>query len=159
QVADVAMHVATVGIQVEDWVPDELARAVIGHVPSATGVVHLDARHRQRLRGGDDVIARPACLDAEGDDGRMFEEQERVRYPPGPSSLDEILLQIEGFAVTNDAKTADIDHVAPVVPVVPDVPLVPVLDLRLIEILETVLERLQEPSGVRAVDEPVIVAE
>ena len=69
EIADVAMHVAAIGLEIEDRIADELARAVIRHVAAAAGLE--DARRRARAASTseatmcDAVVAR---LHAERDD-------------------------------------------------------------------------------------------
>ena len=49
EIAHVAMHVAAIGLQVEDRIADDLAGAVVGDVAAAPGLVDLDAARRQRV--------------------------------------------------------------------------------------------------------------
>src|SRR5690606_25618703 len=42
-VADVAVQVAAVGLEVQDGIADELSRAVIGDIPAAAGLEEFDA--------------------------------------------------------------------------------------------------------------------
>src|SRR5205814_10489351 len=57
QVAHVAVHVAPIGIQIEDRVTDDLSRPVIGDVSAAAGLEHLHAELREARVGRDDVRA------------------------------------------------------------------------------------------------------
>ena len=55
EVADVAVDVAAVGVQVEYRVTDELTRTVKGDVPAAAGLDHFDAVALELFRRRDDV--------------------------------------------------------------------------------------------------------
>ena len=72
------MHVAAIGLQVEDRIADDLAGTVIGDVAAAAGLVHLDAQLGEPLVGGDDVRAAAVALDAERDDGRVLQQEQEI---------------------------------------------------------------------------------
>ena len=63
-------------------IADELAGAVIRHVAATAGLEQADARRRERLRRREDVRAIVAGLDAERDDGGMFEQQQLIGDQP-----------------------------------------------------------------------------
>jgi hypothetical protein len=67
------MNVATVWPQVQNRVPDELPRAVIGDVAAATGFKDLNAFSREFVLGGENVRPIVSCFDAEGDDRWMLQ--------------------------------------------------------------------------------------
>ncbi len=89
--------------QVDDGVDDDLARAVIGHVAAAIGLVQLDAAAGQLIarHAKMALLARPA----EGDDWVVLEE-EQGGILAAADALDEAQLQTEGFAVA-DARDAE----------------------------------------------------
>src|SRR4030095_7950861 len=54
EIANVSMHIASVGTQIENRISDDLAGSVICHIAAATGFMHLYALHRKLpLSGGD----------------------------------------------------------------------------------------------------------
>ena len=57
EIAHVLVHVAAVRLQADDRVADDLARAVVGHIAAAAGLVNLDAQFGQPLRRGQHVRA------------------------------------------------------------------------------------------------------
>ena len=69
QVADVALDVAAVPVQVEDRVADELARPMEGRLAAAVGLDDLDVR-----AGGDVQLGASVGAAAECDDRRMLEK-------------------------------------------------------------------------------------
>jgi hypothetical protein len=107
-VAHVAVHVAPIRPQVEDRVTDELARAVIGDVAAASCFEDGHALRGQRFRRRHDVRGFAAGLDAEGDDGRVFEQKQRVGDRSGPALVDQSRLQIQALAVV---ETPEAPHV------------------------------------------------
>ena len=78
EVAHVPMHVAAIGLQIDDGIADELAGTVIRDVAAAAGLEQPDAGRRERLRRREDVRPIVAGLDAERDDGGMFEQQQLI---------------------------------------------------------------------------------
>jgi hypothetical protein len=98
------MHVAAVGVEVDDRITDDLAGAVVGHVAAAARFVDPDAEPRQLLVAGDDVGAAAVALDAERDHRRMLEQQQGVGHLAGPPLLDERLLHGEALRVVDDAE-------------------------------------------------------
>ena len=107
EIAHVAMDVLSIRLEVEDRIADQLSRAVIGDVAAASGLDDLDAARGQRLGGGDDVRPGLGELHAERDDMGMFEQQQRVGDAIGAPVFDEGLLQVERFAVGDQAEAAD----------------------------------------------------
>lgn len=79
QVANVAMDVASIGPKIEDRVPDQLTRPVIGDVASSARFNYLNALSFERVRRRDNVSAIVTSLHAERDDSRMFEEKQLIR--------------------------------------------------------------------------------
>src|SRR5688572_26856213 len=92
EIANVVMHIAPIRIQVEDRIADELAGAVVRDVAAAARLEYRNAGGRERSFTGDDVRALAAGLDAERDDRRMFEQQQRVANRAAAALLDELLL-------------------------------------------------------------------
>ncbi len=101
-VADVAVQVAAIGLQVEDGVADELAGAVVGDVAAATGLEQLD-----RIRGALSFVeqhVRRVTRRAERDDVRVLKQQERVIDVAGTTPADELLLQLQPLCVGDGAE-------------------------------------------------------
>jgi hypothetical protein len=83
----------------------------------------------------------------------MLEQQQRVADRTGAARLDELFLKIDrGFVL--DARAADVSARRAVRR--PDAHR---LQPRLVEALQPILQRLQEPARVGAVDQPMVVAE
>jgi hypothetical protein len=73
-------------------------------VATAAGLAHLDAARGQELGRRDQVRPRNLGLDAERDDVRMFEEQEKIGYATGPPFLDERALHLMRDRIRDDAE-------------------------------------------------------
>src|SRR5215213_652593 len=63
-VANVAMHVAAIRLEVDDRVADDLPGTVIRHVAAAAGLLDVDATFRKLLRSRDDVGAPAVAFDS-----------------------------------------------------------------------------------------------
>ena len=103
------MNVTPIRVEIEDGIADELTGTVIGDVAPAAGLVYDDVFGSQLGVGGDDVRALAACFDAEGDDRRVLEEQERVVDAAGSTVLDERLLERQAGFVVDEAEPSDVD--------------------------------------------------
>ena len=68
EIANVAMDVAAIGIQVDDRIADDLSGPVIRDVAAAPGFVHLDAARGQRFVGRENVSAAAVSANAERED-------------------------------------------------------------------------------------------
>lgn len=109
KVSHVLVHVASIGLQVEDGITDELSWAVISHVSAATRLVNRHALPRKLLIGSNDVSRAMARFHAEGNDGWMFEQQQRVADAPGAPVFNQRRLQIEAGLVVDTAETPNGD--------------------------------------------------
>src|SRR5690606_40811705 len=96
-VADVAMEVTPVGLEVEDRVSYELTRPVIGHIAPASGLEERNA-HEPALGLVGQYVLRIRGR-AQRDDVRGLEEQGLVREPAGPEPAEQGLVLAEGVAV------------------------------------------------------------
>ncbi len=94
--------------QIEDGVADELAGTVIGDVAAAVDLVEGDAAPRQQLIRREDVGALGVA--AEGEHGRMLEEQKHVADAARGAQRDQLFLQAKGFAVVHAAEIEVLDH-------------------------------------------------
>jgi hypothetical protein len=74
EVADVALHVAAVAVEIEDRVADELARPVVGGLPAAVGLDHLHLGS-----GGDVQLGALVGAPPERDHRRVLEQDDGVR--------------------------------------------------------------------------------
>ena len=109
------MDVLSIRLEIEDRVGDQLPRAVIRDIAAASGLDDLDSTGGQCLGGGDDVSPGLGELHAERDHVGMFEQQQRVGDAPRAPVFDEGLLQVERFAVRDQAEAADqqVTHCVP----------------------------------------------
>src|SRR5262245_47831106 len=108
QVAHVAVDVAAIRLQVDDWIADDLARSVVRDVTAAPGFVHLDTATRERLAGGEDVGPPAVSTHAKRQDVRMFKDQQRVADASRTSILDERALQGERLGIWHAAQPPDL---------------------------------------------------
>jgi dihydrolipoamide dehydrogenase len=83
--------------QVQDWIADDLSRAVVGHVAAAVRLVEGDARPLKRLSRGQQML--PASVPPQGDDVRVLEDQQLVGDCALFAFLDQRALQQHGCAV------------------------------------------------------------
>ena len=87
------MHVASIRTQIDDWVPDDLPRAVIRHIAAATGLVNSDAKRREPIAGRDDVGAPAVALHAKRNHRWVLQQQEQIGDALGSPLFDEMPLQ------------------------------------------------------------------
>ena len=104
------MHVAAIGIEVDDRIADELTGTVIGDVAAASGFVHLDAARGERVGGGEDVRASAVAAHAERHHLRMFEQQQRVGNAAGAAFFDQRALQRERVRVRHAPETPNVEQ-------------------------------------------------
>src|SRR5690606_40257809 len=107
-VADVAMEVTPVGLEVEDRVSYELTRPVIGHIAPASGLEARNA-HEPALGLVGQYVLRIRGR-AQRDDVRVLAGQELVRDPAGPALADQGLLLAEGFPVVDRPQPARVQR-------------------------------------------------
>ena len=108
EIADVPMHIAPIGTQVENRIAHHLSRSVVGDVSAAPGLVNLDAAGCQDVGAGPDVRSPAVALHAERQHMRMLDEQQDVVNPAGPPLLDELTLQRQGVGVGNESQPTHI---------------------------------------------------
>ena len=94
--------------EIEDWVADELAWAVVGDVAAAIDFVKRDTACGEEFVGGEDVGA--AGISAEGEDGRVFEEKQGVVDRSGEAQASDFRLDAKGFVVGYAAEVEVLDH-------------------------------------------------
>jgi hypothetical protein len=106
------VNVASVRLQIHDWIADKLTGAVVGDVAAASRLEHGHALLVERFRRCHDVRAIVTVLHAERDDGRVLQQEQLIRDAPRFPILDERLLQRETVGVTDHAKPAHLDLAA-----------------------------------------------
>src|SRR5215213_4732471 len=72
EIANVTVDVAPIGIEIDDWIANELTGTVIRHIAAAPGLEDLDAERREPIGRRDDVRA-GVFLDADREDVRMLQ--------------------------------------------------------------------------------------
>ena len=150
EIADVAMHVAAIGLQVDDRVADDLAGAVVGDVAAAPGLVDLDRRARPAPRRGARMCDRPPSPRTPSvRTCGCSTSSSRSPTRPARRSSTSVALQRQRLGVRDAARAGGLSSIAhgDVRP-----------DAR-IPVLERVLHVRHELVGDRAVDEAVVVAE
>ena len=91
------VHILPVRAQVEYGVAYKLARPMICDVAAAIGVEYFHARLFQLIRLCEKAVF--AAAGSQGDDRRVLEQQERVRYLAGKPTRDQIALEQETFLI------------------------------------------------------------
>jgi hypothetical protein len=104
------VHVASIRLEIDDRISNELSRSVVGDAPAASRFVNLDAAGCQRAGVRQDVRAAAIAFDAERQDVRVFDEKEHVARSPGAAILDERALKLERLAVPYAPETADLER-------------------------------------------------
>ncbi len=93
-------HVAANSVQVQNRVSDNLARAVIGDIAAAIGVMKFDALTAEEIFGNAQVFA--LAIAAEGNDVGMFAKEQKVGYGGKLARGNQPLLQGGGFSVADE---------------------------------------------------------
>src|SRR5690606_28496100 len=83
---------------------------------AAPGLEELHAARRELLVGRDDVRARLTRTNAERDDGRVLQQQQRVASRSRATRLDEFALQLEPVGVVDAPQAANLDRAGRVMP-------------------------------------------
>ena len=109
-VANVAVHVAPIGTQVEDGIADNLPKSVIRDVAAAPCLCDVDAELCQPRRRGDDIRTSPVALDAKRDDGRVLQQKEQVGHVIRSPLLDKGPLEGEGVPIVDDTQPPDLER-------------------------------------------------
>src|SRR5262245_17063876 len=104
QIANVAMNVAPIRLQVDDRIADDLPWSVVSDVAAAARFEHSDSLRRERLGCRQDVRATTVTAHAERQHRRMFDKQKSVGDLVRLALFDEPPLQIECVAVCDDAE-------------------------------------------------------
>jgi hypothetical protein len=107
EIAHIAVHVAAIRFQVDDGIADELPRSVKRDIAAAAALEQRDSFRGEPFGRVENVRAVMARLRAEGDDGRMFEEQELIGDPSLLALFDQRVLQIERRLVFDGTEPAD----------------------------------------------------
>ena len=92
------MHIAAVGSQIYDRVPDDLPWAVIRDITATAGFVRLDPKSPELGLGGDDMGTAPASY-PERNDRRVLEQQQKIGNAFGAPLLDERLLKLQRLVI------------------------------------------------------------
>ena len=90
----------------KDGVAHQLARAVVGHVPSASRLEHLHSPSGQILPPGEEVIG--IGSPPQGHHGRVFEQEEGVLPRTLLAARDQRLLKGEPLRVGNPPEPSDL---------------------------------------------------
>src|ERR1044072_2618131 len=113
EIRHVLAHVAIPFPEVEDRIAGELAAAVIGDVAAALRGEEADALCGERVGRGEQV--RRVAAAAEGDERRMFAAEKLVVDLLALAPLDELLLELQRFFVSDEMKSVELTtpHVSP----------------------------------------------
>jgi hypothetical protein len=110
EVSNVTVHVAPIGLEVHDWVADDLSGPVVGDIAAPPGLEHVNAARRERFCCRQDVRASTVASNAESQDGGMFDKQEGVSDLVRSAFFDEPTLQIECVAIRDDAEPTNFER-------------------------------------------------
>src|SRR4029079_1023247 len=80
-VAHIDVHIAPIGLEVDDRVTDDLSRSVIGHIATAPGLEHIDAQLGEPLGRGHDVGTTAVSANTKSNHRWMLKEEEEVGNP------------------------------------------------------------------------------
>ena len=97
-----------IAAQIENWVADQLARTVIGHVPTPVDLVDLDTSTGQVFARSEDVGARG--VPAQSEHGGVLKEKQRVADAPLFAGFYDTLLDLKRLRVRNAAETEEMDQ-------------------------------------------------
>src|SRR5579883_1844779 len=103
--ANVPVDIAAVAIEIEDGIADDLAWAVIGDIAAAIGFAEFDAFLTKDVLGSEKMFLVGAA--AEGDDMRVFTEEENVVDEAGFAGGDEALLESVSGIPAGDSEVAN----------------------------------------------------
>ena len=102
-----AILAGEVAAQIDDGVADELSGAVIGDVAATVDLVQLDVARGELLVGGDDVFAMRVA--AEGEDGEVLEQQQRVADEALLARIDDATLDGEAVGVGDAPELEEVE--------------------------------------------------
>jgi hypothetical protein len=102
------MDVLSVRTKVEDRVADQLTGSVIRHVATAACFVNGHAAPGELFIRGENIGA-AAAANANRQDVRMFEQQQRIGDAAGPTLFDQVTLQLQRFVVCHPTGTKDVE--------------------------------------------------
>ncbi len=103
-----AALVREIAAQVDDWVADELARAMVGYVSTTIDLVDLYASMGEVLVRSKNVGARGVT--AESEHRGMLKEKQRVADAPLFASFDDTPLNLKRLWVRDAAETEEVDQ-------------------------------------------------
>lgn len=109
EIANVPVNIATVRIQVEDRVANDLAGTVICNIATSTRLEDLDVPRGERGGRREDVGAPPITANAQGQDVGMLDQQQQIAHPIGLALIDQRPLKRESLRVRHQAKPPDFD--------------------------------------------------
>src|SRR5947209_7943115 len=100
--------------QIKNRIADKLTGPVKGHVATAVGLKQLDSFAVQKIARGDDVLL--TGITAQGDDRRMFEQQQGGPDPAFFDKVNERLLKLKRGGIIHPAQKDDVNdsHYSPV---------------------------------------------
>src|SRR5205807_6630875 len=108
QVAHVAMHVFTIGTEIDNRIADDLAQSMISHFAAAIRFEHSHAARLQKFIIRDDRARRRTS--AQRQRVRMFEQKQRVRLFIRQNRELGLSLDIERSRVFNSSQTFDFQN-------------------------------------------------
>lgn len=103
-VAHVTTNIATIRRQLDNWIPDKLARTVISHIATATGLKKLNTGLRSRQIIDQDICAIGSATQSY--DVRMFKQEDLIGDFVPLSLFDKLLLKLVSFSVRHQSEIA-----------------------------------------------------
>jgi hypothetical protein len=100
------VQVLPVALEVEDRIPDELARAVKGDISPALDLKQVHASSSQEFRRGEKM--RRLCPATKRDHGRMLNEQQDIIADlSGDHPSRDLALELEGGRIRHDTEVGN----------------------------------------------------
>ena len=108
QIANVPVHIAAIGLEVDDRIADELPGSVISDVAASSCFVHSDVECGEPFGGCEDVRPAAVAAHSERQHVRMLDQQEDISDSTGATFFHERTLQREGLCVRHPAQPSDL---------------------------------------------------
>jgi hypothetical protein len=102
------MHIASIGLEIDDRISDQLAGTMVRDVAAAAGLVNLDAARGKEIGRRQDVRPAAVAADAEREDVRMLEENQQIADAPRLPLLDERSLERKRVEVGDASEPANV---------------------------------------------------
>ena len=107
EIPNVAVHVTPVGLQVDDWIADDLPGTVVGDVAAATGFEDLNPARGKRLRRRQDVRTSAVTAHAQRQHRGMFDQQQLIADGIRATLFNQFTLERQRLGITDHSQPAN----------------------------------------------------